>query len=468
MLNKSGRFRRVISGLVRRDMPPKPRVRSTSYLLPGNSFAQSHNAAPAKAARPIALNTALVLYVVVEFAAVFGAALLAYYVYHGFVLGSYQILFARAYSIAAGSLATLVLLLSLAFRNFSAIRRQEQHQFVWKGLGAVALAFSIFLALVFFLQVGEHYSRGTLLFQIVAVALCVIITRLIFHSWLHSAIAGHKIQARCVAIIGNKQRRDTFSMRLKDSGINTVGSFDFPMRRDSGISSNLIHEIIAEIRPLRPDDIIILAEQEISPTMLDLISSFAEVPAGVHIVPVGPLDFLSSAHIAHFGNMQTIQLYRQPLSKFDLAIKRIFDLTFATISLIVLSPLFLVVSIAIKLDSSGPIFYRQARHGFNNDEIRVLKFRSMSSMQEGVEFKQATENDPRVTRIGKVLRRTNIDELPQLVNVLLGEMSIVGPRPHATAHNALFDKIITPFSRRHNVKPGNYWLGSDKWIPRGN
>jgi len=257
-----------------------------------------------------------------------------------------------------------------------------------------------------------------------------------------------------VALIGNKRRRDTFSARLKDNGINTVGSFDFPTRRDNGIGSNLIQEIIAEIRPLRPDDIIILAEQEISPTMLGLISSFAEIPAGVHIVPVGPLDFLSSAHIAHFGNMQTIQLYRQPLSNFDLVIKRIFDLAFATVSLIILSPLFLVVSIAIKLDSPGPIFYRQARHGFNNDEIHVLKFRSMSSTQDSVEFKQATENDPRVTRLGKVLRRTNIDELPQLVNVLLGEMSIVGPRPHATAHNALFDKVITPFSRRHNVKPG--------------
>jgi Undecaprenyl-phosphate glucose phosphotransferase len=342
----------------------------------------------------------------------------------------------------------------LAFRNFSAIRRQEQHQFVWKGLAAVALAFSIFLTLVFFLQLGEHYSRGTLLFQIVAVALCVITTRLLFHSWLHSAIARYEIEARCTILIGSKARRDTFSVRLKDAGIKTVGSFDFPAGRDNGVNSNLIHKIITEIRSLRPDDIIILAEQEISPTMLDLISSFAEIPAGVHIVPVGPLNSLSSARIAQFGNMHSIQLYRTPLSKFDLFIKRIFDLVFATIGLMVLSPLFLVVSVAIKLDSVGPIFYRQARHGFNNDEIHVLKFRSMSSTQDGVEFKQATENDPRVTRIGKVLRRTNIDELPQLINVLLGQMSIVGPRPHATAHNALFDKVITPFSRRHNVKPG--------------
>jgi len=142
-------------------MPPKSQVKSTSYSLPGNSFAPSHDGAPPKSASPIGLNTALVLYAVIEFVGIFSAALLAYYFYHSFVLGSHHAQFARSYSLAAVSLATLVLLLSLAFRNFVAIRRQEQHQFVWKGLGAVALAFSIFLALVFFLQLGEQYSRGT-------------------------------------------------------------------------------------------------------------------------------------------------------------------------------------------------------------------------------------------------------------------------------------------------------------------
>jgi exopolysaccharide biosynthesis polyprenyl glycosylphosphotransferase len=143
-----------------------------------------------------------------------------------------------------------------------------------------------------------------------------------------------------------------------------------------------------------------------------------------------------------------------PLSTFDLCIKRAFDLIFATIGLIVLSPLYLVVSAAIKLDSPGPIFFHQTRHGFNNEEIRVLKFRSMTVMEDGGNFTQAAVNDPRVTLVGRILRRTNIDELPQLINVLRGEMSIVGPRPHATAHNAFFNNRIAPFSRRHNVKPG--------------
>ena len=215
-----------------------------------------------------------------------------------------------------------------------------------------------------------------------------------------------------------------------------------------------IREIIADCRSLRADDIIILANNEFMAAVFDLASSLAELPAGVHVVPVDALNVFASAQIVEFGNLQTIQLYQLPLSRFDLFIKRAFDLTFATIGLVVLSPLFLVVSIAIRLDSRGPVFFGQTRHGFNNEEIRVLKFRSMTSMEDGGKFTQAVENDPRVTRVGRIIRRTNIDELPQLINVLRGDMSIVGPRPHATAHNAFFHNMIAPFSRRHNVKPG--------------
>jgi exopolysaccharide biosynthesis polyprenyl glycosylphosphotransferase len=135
-------------------------------------------------------------------------------------------------------------------------------------------------------------------------------------------------------------------------------------------------------------------------------------------------------------------------------VKRSFDISVAVLALLMLSPLLLVVSLAIWLDSRGPVFFRQTRHGYNNEAIRVLKFRSMTTTEEGHHFKQAIKNDPRVTRVGRILRRTNIDELPQLVNVLLGEMSIVGPRPHPIALNEAFADRISPFARRHKVKPG--------------
>jgi exopolysaccharide biosynthesis polyprenyl glycosylphosphotransferase len=134
--------------------------------------------------------------------------------------------------------------------------------------------------------------------------------------------------------------------------------------------------------------------------------------------------------------------------------KRAFDISVAGLALLAFSPLLLAVSLAIKLDSHGPVFFRQTRHGYNNEIIKVLKFRSMTTIEDGRSFKQAVRNDPRVTRVGGILRRTNIDELPQLVNVLLGEMSIVGPRPHPIALNEAFAERISPFSRRHKVKPG--------------
>jgi lipopolysaccharide/colanic/teichoic acid biosynthesis glycosyltransferase len=114
-----------------------------------------------------------------------------------------------------------------------------------------------------------------------------------------------------------------------------------------------------------------------------------------------------------------------------------------------------MLALAIRLESRGPIFFRQRRHGYNNEVIEIIKFRTMRVVEDGEKiFTQAKMNDDRVTRLGRMLRRTNIDELPQLLNVLQGEMSIVGPRPHPLALNMLFQDRIAPFSRRHNVKPG--------------
>jgi lipopolysaccharide/colanic/teichoic acid biosynthesis glycosyltransferase len=124
------------------------------------------------------------------------------------------------------------------------------------------------------------------------------------------------------------------------------------------------------------------------------------------------------------------------------------------VALFLLSPLLPLISLAIKLGSRGPVLFRQTRHGYNNEVIRVFKFRSMTMIEDGSRCKQAVKNDPRVTPVGRILRRLNLDELPQLVNVLLGEMSIVGPRPHPIALNEAFAERIPPFSRRHKVKPG--------------
>ncbi|WP_460448008.1 exopolysaccharide biosynthesis polyprenyl glycosylphosphotransferase [Alsobacter sp. SYSU BS001988] len=136
------------------------------------------------------------------------------------------------------------------------------------------------------------------------------------------------------------------------------------------------------------------------------------------------------------------------------AAKRALDLAIATLGLAVLWPLFLVIALAIKLDSPGPIFFRQRRHGLDHATFRILKFRTMTTMDEAGHGPQAARHDPRVTRLGRHLRRFSIDELPQLINVISGEMSLVGPRPHAVAHNYLYEAQLPGYARRHSVKPG--------------
>jgi len=149
-----------------------------------------------------------------------------------------------------------------------------------------------------------------------------------------------------------------------------------------------------------------------------------------------------------------MQILHPPLSKFDLVAKRAFDIVAATVTLALLSPLLLTVAIALKFGSRESVIFRQTRHGYNNEAIRIFKFRTMAISEDDDNFTQVVKDDPRVTGIGRLLRSTNIDELPQLFNVLIGEMSMIGPRPHPIALNKTFANLISKYARRHIVKPG--------------
>ena len=135
-------------------------------------------------------------------------------------------------------------------------------------------------------------------------------------------------------------------------------------------------------------------------------------------------------------------------------VKRLEDLLLSALILVLISPLMLIVSVAVKLSSPGPVIFGQRRYGLDGKEIVVYKFRTMCVMEDGPSVPQATQDDPRVTRVGAFLRRASLDELPQFLNVLQGRMSIVGPRPHAVAHNETYRKVINGYMVRHKVKPG--------------
>src|SRR6476659_10946068 len=189
--------------------------------------------------------------------------------------------------------------------------------------------------------------------------------------------------------------------------------------------------------------------------LIDLIVAVLRVvPIPIRPAPDRSIEGLLHKPRKEIGSTCVVDLHRGPLTLSECAIKRTFDIVLSSVALITLAPTILIAAILIKLDSRGPVFFSQLRNGFNNKEFRILKFRTMTVMEQGSEVKQVTRNDKRVTRLGRWLRRSSVDELPQFLNVLRGEMSLVGPRPHATVHNSEYEKLIRKYAFRHHVKPG--------------
>ncbi|WP_158807217.1 exopolysaccharide biosynthesis polyprenyl glycosylphosphotransferase [Beijerinckia sp. L45] len=210
----------------------------------------------------------------------------------------------------------------------------------------------------------------------------------------------------------------------------------------------------ASARMLRPDDVFILLPWSQEEAIDGCVEAFKRVPAAVHLGLERALSRFGDVRFSRIGSFAGLNLVRQPLTRAEVAIKRLFDVLGALALLAALSPLFALVALAIKLESKGPVLFFQRRYGFNQEPFRIVKFRSMSTLEDGRDVRQAERGDRRITRVGRFMRRYNIDELPQLVNVLHGEMSLVGPRPHALAHDQQFETTIANYARRHNMKPG--------------
>ena len=186
----------------------------------------------------------------------------------------------------------------------------------------------------------------------------------------------------------------------------------------------------------------------------DVIDGLSNTPATVYFVPDIFAFNLLQARLVPLGGIPTIGVFETPFASVDGWVKRAEDIVLASLILLLVSVPMLLAAIGVKLSSKGPVFFRQRRYGLDGRAFTVWKFRSMTVCEDGPEIPQAKRCDPRVTRFGAFLRRTSLDELPQFFNVLLGAMSIVGPRPHAVAHNEQYRKLIHGYMLRHKVKPG--------------
>ena len=188
--------------------------------------------------------------------------------------------------------------------------------------------------------------------------------------------------------------------------------------------------------------------------IVSLLEELRDTTASIYFVPDIFVTDLIQGRMASVGGVPVVGVCDSPFVGMDGVIKRGSDIVLSLLILALISPLLLVVAVAVKLSSPGPIIFKQRRYGLAGDEIVVYKFRTMSVSEDGEFIKQAEKGDARVTRLGAFLRKTSMDELPQFVNVLQGRMSIVGPRPHAIAHNEMYRKLIKGYMQRHKVKPG--------------
>lgn len=190
------------------------------------------------------------------------------------------------------------------------------------------------------------------------------------------------------------------------------------------------------------------------PRMSELVNALRDTTASVYFVPDAFAFDLIQGRLVEINGMPALSVCETPLHGMEAVLKRAMDIVISGFGLLLLSPLLLLVAAAVKLTSRGPVLFRQRRYGLDGEEIVVYKFRSMRVCEDGAVVTQATKQDPRVTRVGAFLRKTSIDELPQLLNVIQGKMSLVGPRPHAIAHNELYRKLINGYMIRHKVRPG--------------
>jgi putative colanic acid biosynthesis UDP-glucose lipid carrier transferase len=390
--------------------------------------------------------------ILTDMVAVMGSGVAAYFVRHGNVQLPLDYLLLIV--VAAFGLVQL----QLAFRTYSPEALVYPLKQLAKIIGAWGLMLLALIAIMYFAKAATEISRAWFSMWFVSGVLMMLGTRGIISQFVANLRQRGLLKTR-VAIVGYGRLLHQLAGRLREMGteeIELVGIF--PARRCSPSLedelSHAVHDVIELARRTRIDEVVIAARQS-RPRTMAMVNRLSVIPANINVcsslagfaAPPSRLALVTGAPI--FG------LRSRPLAGWDWVGKRALDLVLGGLALVFFAPLMLLISLLIVIDSPGPVLFRQQRYGFNNAEIAVLKFRTMRQDAARDPFvTQATAADPRITRIGRFLRRSSLDELPQLINVLQGQMSLVGPRPHAVAHNKHYAQLIENYAARCCVKPG--------------
>jgi putative colanic acid biosynthesis UDP-glucose lipid carrier transferase len=263
-------------------------------------------------------------------------------------------------------------------------------------------------------------------------------------------------------IVGMNEQGTALARRLRDapySRVELVGFIDSRAKeRLDGVGEHKLLGKLDELASIAKEQHVQLIYLSLpmasQPRILKLLDDLKDTTASIYFVPDMFFTDLIQGHTGTVVGLPVISVCETPFRGVDGLTKRLSDIVLSTLILLLISPVLLALALAVKFTSPGPVIFKQRRYGLDGEQILVYKFRSMTTTDDGATIKQAQKDDKRITPLGAIMRRTSLDELPQFVNVLQGRMSIVGPRPHAVAHNELYRKLIKGYMVRHKVRPG--------------
>jgi Undecaprenyl-phosphate glucose phosphotransferase len=399
-----------------------------------------------------------------------GAAIYALYVHA--VVGWQDLYFFAAPGIAA---ATVFAYQALHLYQLGAMRAFAPQAL--RLFGGWSMVFLGVLAVLFFLKAGESISRVWLLsFYLVGMG-ALALNRIALTIALRRMTDAGRLD-RLAAIVGGGQPAEDLIKAIeaqRDAGVRIIGVFDD--RRDDRSPDTAagcpklggVDDLVAFARRAKLDLIIFTLPISAEERLLHMLRKLWVLPIDIRLsAHMSKLRFRPHSY-SYIGAVPVLDVFDKPIADWDMVLKMAFDRVVGALALIALSPVMLLTALAVKLDSKGPVLFRQKRYGFNNELIEVFKFRSMHvDRADAGASKLVTKDDPRVTRVGRFIRRTSLDELPQLFNVVFfGNLSLVGPRPHALqakADNQLYDEVVDGYFARHKVKPGiTGWAQINGW-----
>ncbi|WP_456802461.1 undecaprenyl-phosphate glucose phosphotransferase [Bradyrhizobium sp. USDA 4474] len=323
------------------------------------------------------------------------------------------------------------------------------------------LVILLFTSLAFLMKSGAVYSRGSVICFSLLAPFLLVGCRRFAKRIVAGAVADGQVKGKRAILLGTGEELAALGLEelLGKFGFTEVERMAFPAQQGGGFamsageSATLQHAIA--IARIRGAEAIVLAFPWSDTRKVELVRDGLRIsPLPVRLLPDRRIRSLAGNPSFRLQDSLSVEIQRGPLSRAEQASKRLLDIVGALVGLVVFAPLMILSALVVKLDSPGPIFFRQKRNGFNAKEFSIFKFRTMTVMEDGATVVQAKRLDPRVTRFGRLLRRSSIDEVPQLINVLMGDMSLVGPRPHALAHDSHYGRLLSDYAFRHHVKPG--------------